>query len=96
MAHVYILECSDGSFYVGSTRHLDLRLQQHHAGRGSAYTRCRLPVRLVWSHEFEHVGAAFAFEKQVQNWGRAKRTALIEGRLEDLPALSRSRARRTE
>lgn len=44
-------------------------------------TRARLPVRLVWSQEFERVSDAFAFEKQVQNWGRAKRLALIEGRL---------------
>ncbi|MGD9958868.1 GIY-YIG nuclease family protein [Nocardioides sp.] len=92
MAHVYILECSDGSLYVGSTRHLELRLEQHRVGRGSAYTKCRLPVRLRWTYEFEHVGAAFAFEKQVQNWSRAKRIALIEGRLADLPALARSKS----
>ena len=63
---------------------------------GSAYTRCRLPVRLVWSHEFEHIGAAFAFEKQVQNWSRAKRLALIQSRFEDLPALARGRSGRPE
>ena len=89
MAWTYILECSDGSFYVGSTRSLDSRMEQHQVGRGSEYTRRRLPVKLVWSAEFEHVGAAFAFEKQVQRWGRAKRLALIEGRLDDLPELSR-------
>lgn len=89
MAWTYILECSDGSFYVGSTRSLDLRLEQHHLGMGSEYTRRRLPVKLAWAAEFEHIGAAFAFEKQVQRWGRAKRQALIEGRLEDLPRLAR-------
>ena len=89
MAWTYILECSDGSFYVGSTRDLDLRLEQHRLGLGATYTRRRLPVKLVWSAEFEHVGAAFAFEKQVQNWGRAKRIALIEGRYADLPHLAR-------
>jgi putative endonuclease len=89
MAWTYILECADGSLYVGSTRDLEARIAQHHAGAGSAYTRCRLPVKLVWAAEFEHVGAAFAFEKQVQNWGRAKRLALIDGRLEDLVRLAR-------
>ncbi|WP_151083460.1 GIY-YIG nuclease family protein [Nocardioides cynanchi] len=89
MAWTYILECADGSLYVGSTRTIDARVAQHQAGAGSAYTRCRLPVRLVWATEFEHVGEAFAFEKQVQNWSRATRLALIEGRLEDLVELAR-------
>jgi putative endonuclease len=88
VAWTYILQCADGSFYVGSTTHLELRLFQHSQGEGSAYTKHRLPVRLVWSHEFDSVVAAFAFEKQVQNWGRAKRLALIEGRYADLPALA--------
>ena len=94
MPWTYILECADGSLYVGSTRSLDLRLAHHASGTGSAYTRWRLPVRLVWAQEFEHVGDAFAFEKQVQNWGRAKRLALIEGRFEDLPGLARGRSGR--
>ncbi len=89
MAWTYILECSDGSLYVGSTRDLGSRLSQHMMGMGSAYTRCRLPVQLVWAAEFEHIGAAFGFEKQIQNWSRAKRIALIEGRFEDLPRLAR-------
>jgi putative endonuclease len=89
MAWTYLLECADGSLYVGSTRDLDARVAQHQAGTGSAYTRCRLPVSLAWAAEFEHVGEAFAFEKQVQNWGRAKRLALIDGRLDDLVRLAR-------
>ncbi|GAA2150748.1 GIY-YIG nuclease family protein [Nocardioides koreensis] len=94
MAFTYILECADGTLYVGSTRSLELRVAQHVAGQGSAYTRCRLPVRLVWSHQFENIGEAFWFEKKVQNWSRAKCRALIEGRYEDLPALARGRTGR--
>ena len=91
MAFVYMLECVDGSYYVGSTVLLDARVQQHQLGLGADYTRCRLPVRLVWFEEHEHIGAAFAREKQIQNWGRAQRRALIEGRYADLPALARRR-----
>jgi putative endonuclease len=91
MAFVYILECADGSLYVGSTRSLERRLIQHQLGQGATYTRDRLPVRLVWCEEFEHVGEAFAREKQIQRWGRAKRLALIEGRYGDLPRLARRR-----
>ena len=89
MAFVYMLECEDASYYVGSTTHLEARVQQHQLGLGADYTRCRLPVKLVWFEEHEHIAAAFAREKQIQNWGRAKRRALIEGRYGDLPALAR-------
>lgn len=88
MPFTYILECADGSFYVGSTTHLEARLNQHQLGLGATYTRRRRPVTLVWHCEFATVAEAFAFEKQVQNWGRAKRIALIEGRFADLPKLA--------
>jgi putative endonuclease len=90
MAWTYILECADGSYYVGSTVDLDARVSQHNAGQGSAYTRRRgrLPVKLVWAADFDRVDEAFAFEKMVQGWSRKKRTALIEGRWQDLPALA--------
>jgi putative endonuclease len=89
MAWVYILQCSDGSYYVGSTTDLPARLMQHELGMGAAYTARRRPVTLAWAMEFASVVDAFAFEKQVQNWSRAKRQALIDGRLDDLPALAR-------
>jgi putative endonuclease len=85
---MYILECSDGSYYVGSTTNLALRVEQHNLGGGAAYTRRRRPVRLVYAEEFASVVDAFAFEKQVQGWGRRKRAALIERRRDELPRLS--------
>jgi putative endonuclease len=94
MGHVYILECADGSYYVGSTTHLEARVWQHNFGPGgAAYTRRRRPVRLVWAGEFATIAEAFAFEKQVQGWGRAKREALIRGDFHQLPGLA-SRAHR--
>jgi putative endonuclease len=96
MAWTYIIECADGSFYVGSTIDLERRISEHNLGVGPIYTRVRRrrPVRLVWAAEFDRIEDAFAYEKQIQNWSRAKRIALIEGRLEDLPALARGRNRR--
>ncbi|RAN72678.1 hypothetical protein B5P43_32415 [Bacillus sp. SRB_336] len=93
MPHVYILKCNDGSYYVGSTWDLERRLLQHNAGEGATYTRRRRPVALVWAQEHERVDSAFALEKQIQGWSRAKREALIEGRLKDLPGLSEARSR---
>jgi putative endonuclease len=78
--------------HVGSTTNLALSVEQHHVGGGAAYTRRRRPVRLVYAEEFASVVDAFAFEKQVQGWSRRKRQVLIEGRRDDLPAMSRSEA----
>jgi putative endonuclease len=95
MPFTYMLECGDGSFYVGSTWNLSTRLQQHTLGMGGDYTSKRLPVRLVWSAEFDRIDDAYALEKRVQGWSRAKRIALIEGRFELLPPLSSRTRRRT-
>ncbi len=89
MAWMYILECSDDSYYVGSTKNLDLRFSQHQSGKGSKYTSGRLPVTLVYSEEYDRVSDAFYREKQVQGWTRRKREALINGSFELLPALAR-------
>ena len=92
-AYMYILNCADGTTYVGSTRSLEKRVWEHNNGFGAAYTRKRLPVTLAYFEEYDNVSAAFGREKQVQGWGRKKRDALIEGRYGDLPVLAR-RAKR--
>ena len=63
-------------------------------GLGSTYTRPRRrrPVELRWCVQYHSIQQGFDFEKQLQGWSRAKREALMEGRFEDLPALSRSRS----
>ena len=91
MGYVYLLRCADGSYYVGSTTDLERRIGEHNAGLGSRYTRRpgRLPVTLVWSHQYDNIADAFAFEKQVQGWSRAKREALIAGDYDALPGLAK-------
>ncbi|HTL40950.1 MAG TPA: GIY-YIG nuclease family protein [Pseudolysinimonas sp.] len=91
MPFTYILRCSDNSYYVGSTWDLERRLGQHMAGEGAEYTKRRLPVTLVFAAEFPPVDEAYALEKRVQGWSRAKREALIEGRFGDLPNLAKKR-----
>lgn len=86
----YIVQCCDDSYYVGSTINLENRVHQHNEGVGARYTACRRPVTLVWAAEFANVREAFWFEKQVQNWSRDKREALIDGRYADLPELARA------
>jgi putative endonuclease len=89
MPFTYILKCADGSYYIGSTRDLEHRVWQHSTGLGSAYTSRRLPVTLVFAQEFDRIDDAYALEKRMQGWSRRKREAVIEGRLKDLPALSK-------
>ena len=86
---MYILECSDGTYYVGSTKNLEYRLSEHQEGKGAKYTSRRLPVRLVYFEEYERVVDAYIREKQVQNWSRAKRQALINGNEQSLPILAK-------
>ena len=88
MPWMYMLECSDGSYYVGSTRNLERRLEEHASGMGAAYTRTRLPVELVFAEECERLDEAYAREKQIQGWSRKKREALIARHLDALPGLS--------
>lgn len=88
-AWVYILQCSDGSYYTGSTNNLEIRISQHQNGEGANYTKKRLPVKLMFSQEYDRVDDAFYAEKQVQGWSRKKKQALIDGNFEMLPELAR-------
>ena len=79
MSYVYILECADGSYYVGSTTNLETRLAQHNTGYYGGCTAQRRPVELVWSAEFPTEHEAFLRERQIKGWSRAKKEALIRG-----------------
>ena len=78
---MYILECSDGSYYTGSTNNLELRLQQHQNGEGANHTKKRLPVKLIYHEVYPRVDQAFYREKQVQGWSR--KVPIVIGRIFD-------------
>ncbi|QOR73127.1 GIY-YIG nuclease family protein [Cruoricaptor ignavus] len=89
---VYILECSDGSYYTGISGNLEQRLIQHDEGRyPDCYTFSRRPLKLVFQQEFNDVVQAIAFEKQVKGWSRKKKQAIISGQWELLPELAKSK-----
>ncbi|APA63599.1 GIY-YIG nuclease family protein [Maribacter sp. 1_2014MBL_MicDiv] len=85
---MYILECSDGSYYTGSTKDLDKRIVEHQEGKGANHKRLRLPVKLVYVDEYLRIDSAFYREKQIQDWRREKKEALINGELGKLPGLA--------
>jgi predicted GIY-YIG superfamily endonuclease len=92
MFFVYLLRCADNSYYVGHTEDLDHRVASHQTGRFGGYTADRLPVRLVWSETFESRDDAFAMERKIKGWSRAKKEALIRGDWDEVRRLARSRA----
>ena len=93
---LYILRCADGSYYVGSTTNLAVRVAEHESGIGCEYTSQRLPVKLVYSQEFQDYQQAFVRERQVKGWSRAKKECLIRGDFDRLVSLSKSRNAKDE
>lgn len=85
---VYILKCSDESFYTGVTSNLEKRISEHNYGIAESYTFKRRPVELVFSHYFDEVFDAIKAEKQIKGWSRAKKKALIDNDIELLKKLS--------
>jgi putative endonuclease len=90
-AYMYILKCSDGSYYTGSTKNLEYRLFQHKSGKGANHTKNRLPVVLVYLEFYDRIEDAFHREKQIQRWTRAKKEALISRDMDLLKRLAQCR-----
>jgi putative endonuclease len=91
--YVYMLRCSDGSYYVGSATGDDLipRIDQHNAGSYRGYTFSRRPVVLVWSEHFERITDGIAVERQIKGWSRAKKEALLRSDWTKVSQLSKRR-----
>ena len=91
-AWVYILKCSDGSYYTGKTqKSLDVRIAEHQNGTFGGYTSKRRPVELVYSQGFPTYVEAIQAERQIKRWSRAKKEALIRGDFELLNRLAECR-----
>jgi putative endonuclease len=87
---MYILLCSDDSYYTGSTIDLERRLKQHQTGEGANHTKKNLPVKLVYYEEYQRIDTAFYREKQIQGWSRKKKQALINGDHNLLPEYAKA------
>jgi len=88
---VYMLRCSDDSFYVGHTDDLGRRFGQHVAGVFPGYTHNRRPLTLVFSAELPTREAALQAERRIKGWSRAKKTALIARDWQAISALGRKK-----
>ncbi|MEG0132720.1 MAG: GIY-YIG nuclease family protein [Clostridium sp.] len=77
MCYVYILKCNDNTLYTGWTTNLKKRLTCHNSGKGSKYTRCRLPVEIVYSEILEDKSSALKRECEIKKLSRDKKILLI-------------------
>lgn len=86
---MYILLCSNESYYVGSTTDLPKRWNEHLSGIGADHTRKYPPIELVYCEAYQRIDLAFNREQQVKRWRRQKKEALISGEWDWLPILAK-------
>ncbi len=90
MFYVYILKCSDDSYYTGHTDDLEKRISEHKNKTSEySYTSTRLPIELVYAQAFEERHQAWEAEWQIKYWTRRKKEALIAKNWDRLIALSK-------
>lgn len=90
VSYVYILKCSDDTYYTGITSNLEKRLLEHKTGKHkNSYTYYRRPIKLVYKTEFTDIKLAISIEKQIKKWSKVKKEALINGEYERLPNLAK-------
>ncbi len=77
--YVYIVLCTDGSYYTGVTNDIDRRVKEHNIGFDTdSYTYMRRPVELKYIEQFDDIDKAIQKEKQIKGWSKKKKEALIE------------------
>jgi putative endonuclease len=75
---VYILECNDQTYYVGSTKNIDKRVHQHnHCKAGAHYTKLRRPVALKYHEEYETLLEARRREASLKRWPKQRKIQLL-------------------
>jgi predicted GIY-YIG superfamily endonuclease len=74
---VYILRCGDGSLYTGIAKDVQARVKQHNEGRGAAYSRTRLPARLLYQQKGLTHSEALIREAQIKAMPRSKKEEII-------------------
>ena len=92
--YVYILHCTDDSYYVGITNNINRRFTEHTDGVDKhSYTFSRRPLKLVYYEIIDAPITAIAREKQLKKWSRKKKVALIENNIENLEKLAKKEFR---
>lgn len=78
MCWVYLVECSDKTYYCGATKDIRRRIDLHNAGKGAKYTRNRRPVKLVWSKKCNSYSEALKEECKIKRFNRKEKESLTQ------------------
>ena len=90
MFFVYMLRCNDGTYYVGHTDNLEVRVAGHNYKKYEcSYTASRLPVALVFVQTFSSREDTFAAKHKIKGWSRKKKEALIKGDWNEISKLAK-------
>lgn len=81
---VYILECSDSSFYIGITNDLERRIKTHNNGKGAKYTKSRSPVSLICYWGVSDRSEASKWEYKLKKLKRKQKESLIQQRVDSI------------
>ena len=76
-AYMYVVECSDGSYYTGYTTDVKKRLAVHNSGKGAKYTRARLPVKLIYVEGFASKEEAMSAEALLKRKKRPQKERFL-------------------
>lgn len=77
MYYLYILLCSDGSFYTGSTNNIEKRFKDHLEGRGARYTKSHKPIKIIYTEKFATKSEALRREAEIKKWPKHKKEYII-------------------
>jgi putative endonuclease len=91
--YVYILKCSDNTYYTGCTNNLNRRLKEHNFSktRSARYTKSRRPVELIYHESYLTIKKALIRETQIKTWPKSKKQALINNNVKKHPEQSRGK-----
>ena len=75
--YVYLVECSDGTYYCGYTNNLQTRVEKHNSSKmGAKYTKGRRPVKLIYSEKLNSKTEAMKREVEIKKLSRGKKEKL--------------------
>ncbi|MGP8214783.1 MAG: GIY-YIG nuclease family protein [Bacteroidia bacterium] len=76
--YTYIIECSDKTFYVGTTNNIEERITKHNTGKGAKYTKGRAPVKVLYTRSFDSRSEACKHEYELKQYSRKEKLDLIK------------------
>lgn len=76
--YIYVLLCSDGSLYSGSSNNPSARFEDHKNGEGGRYTRSHKPIKLLYTEQYDSRSAALKREIEIKGWSREKKIRILK------------------